>query len=123
MRCLKFGCRTQRAAFASLAQRLSRLSPSDRIAERREELFRLRRRLGDSTHRLLLAAQTRSAQAAARLKLLSPDNVLSRGYSITTNAVSGAVVRDARRVSKGQRLRVRLHRGEISAVTEEVNPR
>jgi len=39
--------------------------------------------------------------------------VLSRGYSITMDAASGEILREARRVKAGQRLRTWLKNGEI----------
>jgi exodeoxyribonuclease VII large subunit len=55
----------------------------------------------------------------ARLRLLSPEQVLARGYSITMDAESGKVLRDAKEVTPGQRLKTRLHKGEVvSRATE-----
>ncbi|MSU62102.1 MAG: exodeoxyribonuclease VII large subunit [Pedosphaera sp.] len=123
LRCVKSGCRTQRTSLGALLQRISRLRPSDRINEGRERLGLIERRLGENARRLLVAAHARHTQAAAQLKLLSPENVLGRGYSITTDAVSGNIVRDAHRVAEGQRLKIRLQRGEIAAVAGEGSPK
>jgi exodeoxyribonuclease VII large subunit len=49
----------------------------------------------------------------ARLRLLGPEQVLSRGYSITMDAATGKVLRDAATVKQGQRLRTRLKTGEV----------
>jgi len=48
--------------------------------------------------------------------LLSPANVLERGYSITRDATTGRIIRDAAEVSDGQQLKTRLKQGEISSV-------
>jgi exodeoxyribonuclease VII large subunit len=45
--------------------------------------------------------------------LLGPKQVLSRGYSITTDAASGKVLRDAKKIVAGQKLKTRLKSGEI----------
>ena len=58
-------------------------------------------------------------QAEARLRLLGPEQVLSRGYSITTDAASGKIVRDAKQVKPGQRLKTRLKTGEVTSVAEK----
>ncbi len=47
------------------------------------------------------------------LSILSPQNVLSRGYSITTDS-SGSVVRDIQSVVVGQQLGVKLARGSLA---------
>jgi exodeoxyribonuclease VII large subunit len=59
------------------------------------------------------------AQLEARLRLLSPTNVLERGYSITTDAATGKVIRGATETRSGQRLKTRLKKGEIRSVVEE----
>jgi len=50
--------------------------------------------------------------------LLSPDNVLLRGYSITMDAGTGRVLREATEVRGGQRVITRLKRGEFRSVVE-----
>jgi len=49
------------------------------------------------------------------LRLLSPEAVLERGYSITLDAASGAVVRDAASVQPGQRIISRLATGQVTS--------
>jgi exodeoxyribonuclease VII large subunit len=51
-----------------------------------------------------------------RLRLLAPERVLARGYSITTDAETGAVMRDSRTAKAGQKLRTKLARGEVRSV-------
>ena len=58
----------------------------------------------------------------ARLRLLSPGNVLARGYSITTDDATGQVIRAAGEVKPGQRLKTKLQSGEVRSVVEEVDP-
>jgi exodeoxyribonuclease VII large subunit len=91
------------------------------------ETFDLRRRLGSVRARLvtadglLLRALTRGLHghdarlrsAAARLDSLSPLAVLGRGYAVCWNADRTAVIRDATAVIPGERVRVRLARGEL----------
>ncbi len=54
-------------------------------------------------------------EQAARLELLNPYSVLTRGYSITTDA-DGHVVRRADAVKRGDRLTTRLAEGEVASV-------
>jgi len=58
-------------------------------------------------------AEHRFASAQAKLALLSPYGVLSRGYSLTTDA-SGAVVTDAASLSTGDELVTRFASGSAS---------
>ena len=55
----------------------------------------------------------------ARLKLLSPENVLARGYSITMDAASGRVLRAATETHPGQKLKTKLMSGEVRSVVED----
>ncbi|NBP25532.1 MAG: hypothetical protein EBU81_13485 [Proteobacteria bacterium] len=56
----------------------------------------------------------------SRLKLLSPQNVLDRGYSLTFDADTGALVRQAQGLVPGRRLQTRLQSGEVSSVVTRV---
>ncbi len=91
------------------------------------ETFDLRRRLGAVRTRLvaadgqLLAAftqahhsrKTRRGTSAARLESLSPLGVLGRGYAVCWDAGRTRIIRDAATVAPGDRVRVRLERGEL----------
>jgi len=48
--------------------------------------------------------------------------VLARGYSITQDAESGAVVVSASSTAPGRQLSIRLARGRLGARVEEVEP-
>jgi exodeoxyribonuclease VII large subunit len=55
-----------------------------------------------------------------RLLALSPDAVLSRGYSITQDAESGALLRSPSETAVNRRVRIRLGAGRIGARVDEV---
>jgi len=93
LRNLKSGARARALLLDHVAGRFSRAKPSLRLKARREALHQLER----------------------RLNALGPEQVLARGYSITMDAATGTVLRQARQTSKGQRLRTRLQKGEISS--------
>jgi exodeoxyribonuclease VII large subunit len=74
-----------------------------------------------------LAARFSSAERGLghrreRLIALSPDSVLARGYSITQDAESGAVVTAADAVKSGGRVRISLASGRLGARVDEVEP-
>jgi exodeoxyribonuclease VII large subunit len=54
----------------------------------------------------------------ARLRLLGPEQVLARGYSITSDAATGKVLREAGEVKVGQRLKTRLKTGHVISRAE-----
>jgi exodeoxyribonuclease VII large subunit len=75
-------------------------------------------RLREQGRRLLEARRAQLDALAARLRLLGPEQVLARGYSITSDAARGKVLRAADEVKPGQRLRTRLKTGEILSQAE-----
>jgi len=136
--------RTDRLAHA--AANLARLSPVQQVA-RREDALRERtrrltaagtarltrsrnalasRRAPDRLERALaerFAAATRGLDhRRERLLALSPEGVLSRGYSITQDAESGVVIRSAAETAVDRKLRIRLATGRVGARVEEVEP-
>jgi exodeoxyribonuclease VII large subunit len=82
------------------------------------------RRAPDRLERALaerFASATRALQhRAQRLVALSPEAVLSRGYSITQDAESGAVLRTSGATAAGRPLRIRLASGRLAARVEKV---
>jgi exodeoxyribonuclease VII large subunit len=136
--------RAERLARAS--KELGRLSPIAQVT-RREEALRERTRRVESAATSRLARSTNaltSRRAAARLDraiaerfasavrglahrqqrlgALSPDGVLARGYSITQDAESGAVITSAGATTVNRRVRIRLAAGRLGAKVEEVEP-
>jgi exodeoxyribonuclease VII large subunit len=118
LRGLKVGWRDALAAWQGLRQRLLSRHPASQVAQRRQTCQQLHRRLGELARQRWATCQHRAAEAQARLELLSPMNVLGRGYSITTDAAGGGIIRAADQVRPGQRLRTQLHRGRIQSVVE-----
>ncbi len=104
----------------------------DAIANRRvfqhpvELLNKPRRLLDEQEQRLTRTIQSQCERSqeqlrtfAAQLEALSPLKVLARGYSLTTDAETGALIRSANKCKPGQTLRTRLNKGElISSVIE-----
>ena len=109
------GCSQQ---WEQIAASLMRLRPARQIAEKREALMHPILH-GRTLARIALAAwRGRTANLAASLKLLGPEQVLARGYSITVDAKTGTVVRRAESVHAGQQLRTRLRDGEVISRVE-----
>ena len=88
--------RERRHRFNQATSHLLRLKPTAQLVLRREQL----------------------AALTSRLRLLSPENVLARGYSITTDAATGKVIRRAEQAKAGQTLRTRVQDGEIESVVK-----
>jgi exodeoxyribonuclease VII large subunit len=117
-RCAKQGTKDRQVAWQNLATRLLRVRPAQLLRQRRELFKTSRHRLRDLAQVHLRNWQNRFGATEARLRLLGPEQVLARGYSITTDAATGKVVREAAEVKSGQRLKTRLKTGEIFSRTE-----
>ncbi len=118
LRCTRHGVRQQGAAFQNLSDRLARVRPAQLLRQRRELLEQESARLVEQMKHQLRERRNRAEGLEARLRLLSPQQVLARGYSITTDAETGKVLRDAAKIKAGQRLKTRLHKGEIVSKAE-----
>lgn len=97
-------------------RRLGRVRPRQLLNQRREVLLLARERLREQIRHRFRQAQTHVANLEVRLRLLSPAEVLARGYSITTDAASGKVIRRADEVQTGQHLKTKLASGEVHSV-------
>ena len=91
LRGLKTAARSRAMILQNLAGRFLRAKPVFAVKTRRENLRQLEKRLNS----------------------LGPAQVLARGYSITTDAATGQLVRDAAKIAAGQKLKTRLKKGEI----------
>lgn len=129
----------RRAALERLGSRLARHEPRGLYAGRRAALAHaasrllraVRGRLGPGPveeRRVLLdrawenALERRAAALAAlerELLVVGPMSVLSRGYSITTRAADGAVVRSASAVKSGEAIETRLADGVVRSTVAE----
>jgi exodeoxyribonuclease VII large subunit len=94
--------------------------PAQRLRAHRELVTQLSARLGFSFLHRLRACDAQLARLQAGLASLDPAAVLGRGYSITYNA-AGAVLRDAREVQPGERLRTRLASGEVQSEVKKAS--
>ena len=97
---------------------LELLSPRAQLGRRREVLADRAGRLHRAWRRRLAEARADVQQRARQLVALSPDAVLQRGYSITQDAETGAVLRAAADTAAGRRVRVRLAAGSLTAAVE-----
>jgi len=118
LRCAKVETRRQRSAWLNCAQRLLRIRPNQLLKQRRELFEQEISRLQEHAQHAMRERKDKLAALRSRLRLLGPEQVLARGYSITMDAKTGSVVRDACSVKPGQRLKTRLKDGEVSSTVD-----
>lgn len=102
-----------------LAGRLSRLRPSRQLERKGENVEFLGERLRQLAGARLESLRIRLDRLQDRLRLLSPGSALERGYSITTDAATGEVIRFSQKVQAGQKIRTRLNDGEFKSVVDD----
>ena len=136
--------RVRSERLARAAGDLARLSPVQQVARREEALRERSRRLTTAALSRLARGRTTLAgrRAAERLEralakrfdnarstldhrrqqliAFSPESVLARGYSITQDAETGAVLRSSADTAVKRKLRIRLAAGHLGARVEEV---
>ena len=118
LRQTKQGVRERQVVCQSLSTRLRQIRPKQFLKQRREVLKASQKRLRELAREQFKNCKTSLAATESRLRLLGPEQVLSRGYSITMDAATGKVLRDAAQVKSGQRLKTRLKKGEVSSRAE-----
>jgi exodeoxyribonuclease VII large subunit len=102
------------AGLRKLRDRLQTQHPRERLHRLHREVSRLEEKLAALARRLLSARRQRFESLAGRLDALSPLRVLARGYAVAFDERGHALLR-ADQVQPGERLRVRLHDGELDA--------
>ena len=119
--------RLARAAIGRRSAEAARLAMAEaRLEHRRPNLASLRRELRAEVNRLaacaphlLLARRSRLASAQQTLEVLNPRKILNRGYAIVRDQ-SGALVKNALDLNKGDRLVLEL--GQGGADVEVIRP-
>ena len=111
----------RRQALHGIRERLQDQHPRERLHRLEREVARLEQKLEALAGRALAARRHRYEGLTARLDALSPLKVLARGYAVAFDPRGHALLA-ASQVRPGERVRVRLHEGELSAeVIEETN--
>ncbi len=102
---------------ASLRERPVLKDPMVLVTSRWEIIEGLRGRSHRSTSHAVDLAREELLHLYARVRSLSPQSTLDRGYSVVQRS-DGSIARDPSLLSPGERLRLRLALGEIGAVVE-----
>ncbi|MEH6492083.1 exodeoxyribonuclease VII large subunit [Halopseudomonas sp.] len=111
----------QQQRLGHLRTRLQTQDPGRRLGQLRDQLQQLNLRLPRAMQQQLKQQRKQLEQAAQTLHLVSPLATLGRGYSILLDD-QGAPVRSAAATQPGQRLKARLHYGELNVRVENQAP-
>jgi exodeoxyribonuclease VII large subunit len=114
---LKQRLKNRHSAHESLQLRIRDASVKHRLAEQGGGLAVLTTRLAAATRAAVEGDRNRFSVAVGKLETLSPLGVLARGYALAFTA-QGQIIKDADALQKGERLRIRLAKGEMDCVKE-----
>jgi len=95
--------------------------PLERVREQERRLDEWQERLDRGVRQRVVRARQETEATAARLENLSPLNVLARGYSLTRRDDDPRLIRNATRVSPGDRLVTLVQQGRIISRVEEID--
>jgi exodeoxyribonuclease VII large subunit len=118
LRNVRQGAKRERTAWETLCARLLRARPAQVLQRRRDALDRAVHSLQEHAPRRVEELKQRLAGLDGRLRLLGPEQVLARGYSLTLDSESGKILRDASGIEPGRRLKTRLKTGSILSRVE-----
>jgi len=106
------------ARLVALADRLGRRVPTGRVHGADARLLRLDGRVRAAAQAALRRPRERLREQEGRLRALDPRAVLARGYSITRDARSGAILRSVADAPPGTPLLTRVADGELCSTVE-----
>jgi len=116
LRALRGRIARRERAYQALLLKLERLDVRRRFDVIRARLAAVDGRLRTGIDRRVHGADARFRATAARLDSLSPLAVLGRGYAVCWNADRTAIIRDASTVDSGDKVHVKLERGELDCI-------
>jgi len=93
--------------------------PMDMIDQHRQYLDGIGRLLSSAGKNCFERARNRLSLCLARLETLSPLSILARGYSVTRNLDTEAVIRSARELAPGQSVETILAEGRFVSVVKQ----
>jgi len=105
--------------YTEQTQRLQQASPARHLSTLKQQHEFLQQRLLKAMQDQQQDSLQQLAQLSAQLQALSPLQVLARGYSVTTK-LNGELIRNYTQVTAGERLKIRLDKGELLVTTEDV---
>lgn len=119
-RSMDHAIRHRRERLAWRSERLRAASPAGTVRRAAERIEGFRRTLPANLRLRIRELRTRAAETAARLRALSPDAILARGYGVARTVPEGDVIREAGRLTVGQLVDIRVARGRFRARVEEI---
>ncbi len=106
--------RSYREKIDFLSKRQFFLKPSTIYGDAKEDVLEIKERLVKSLKKIIESDEKEIKSLKARLLSTNPDNVVKRGYSITTDD-SGKPLTSIKSIKKGQKIKTKLKDGIITS--------
>lgn len=106
----------------SSVKKLSLLNPVVRLEQYQTKLLDFARQIYVRMQHLLDLKESGFTGIIENLSSLNPLNILARGYSVTFTLPEEKVIKDAEVLKTGDRIKTKVHKGEIISCVQEVNP-
>jgi len=103
----------------SLKEKLLYRNPHEKAEGYGLRVSQLTKELSSAVQQIMGNRENQVKQLVSNLDNLSPLAILKRGYSITRKYPSDEIVKDALAVARGEKVRVKLYRGEILCEVEK----
>lgn len=107
----------QRVSAASI--KLTQCHPRHGIALRENQLDNLNQRLNRAMHASLLLRHREMDARDRQLQAVGPQNVLRRGYTITSRKKDGVILRASDQIKPGEKLLTRFADGEVESIAQD----
>ena len=101
-------------------KKLSLLNPAVLLEQYKVKTLDLARQIFIRTEHLLKLKQAGFNTLIEKLSSLSPLSILGRGYSITFKLPEASIIKEARLLKRGDTIKTRLDKGEITSQVTEV---
>jgi len=111
--------KTSKVLLENTQKKISLLNPVTLIQQHKIRSDDLGKQIYMRTLHFVRLRETEFRATIEKLSSLSPLGILSRGYSITFKIPDGLIIKDSKMIKTGDRIKTKLHKGEIfSQVTE-----
>tara|TARA_A100001388_G_C28727998_1_gene479993 strand:- start:188 stop:1339 length:1152 start_codon:yes stop_codon:yes gene_type:complete len=90
-------------------------SPVQKIQQVKDRVKQLSRIMTQSHATLIKNRQASLSEKSSQLEALSPLATLKRGYAIVSEEANGKIVRNSDEIAEGEKLRIRLSNGALTA--------
>lgn len=115
----RFRSQQYRNTYQQLNSRLLAASPELVLSRYQHSLQILSQQLSHRMHSLLNQRKARLSNCARTLQAISPLQTLERGYSITTDTDGNAII-NTQKLTAGDEIHTRLHKGRIISRIEQI---